>query len=63
MVEAGVLVLDQAARELAQLYHSGFHLTGLDATAALAVLGSGGLLGWLGARLALTLQMRRLLQA
>jgi cell division transport system permease protein len=63
LVEAGVLVLDKAARELAQLYHSSFHLTGLDATAALAVLGGGALLGWLGARLAVTLQMRKLLQA
>lgn len=63
LVEGGVLILDQTAQELARLYQSSFHLTGLDGPAALAVLGGGGLLGWLGARLAVTLQMRRLLQA
>jgi cell division transport system permease protein len=61
LVEGGVLVLDQSAQELARLYQSGFHQGGLDAITALIVLAGGGLLGWLGARLAVTLQMRRLL--
>jgi cell division transport system permease protein len=61
LVEAGVLLLDQAVQDLARLYQSGFRLTGLDAGTALAVLAAGALLGWLGARLAVGLQLRKLL--
>lgn len=61
VVQGSVLVLNEATRELANLYRSSFALAGLDGPAALTVLAAGTLLGWLGARLALALQLRRLL--
>jgi len=61
LVETGILILDRSVQELARLYQSGYHLAGLGAGVSFAVLGSGTLLGWLGSRFAVSLQLRKLL--
>jgi cell division transport system permease protein len=60
LVEAGRLLLSGPAQELAGLYGSSFVLTGLEAGPGFTLVAAGGLLGWLGARLAVGLQLRRL---
>ncbi len=52
LVSVSLLLLAGPARELATLYGSRFAVVGLGPRATLALLGTGGLLGWLGSRLA-----------
>lgn len=54
LVGLGLLLLSGPIRELAGLYGSRFELGGLGLTASLVLLGAGGLLGWLGSRLAVS---------
>lgn len=61
LVEVSLWALDERVQQLARLYASRFQLIGLDAAAALTLLGLGALLGGLGARLAVALQLRRIL--
>jgi cell division transport system permease protein len=60
LVEATLLLLSGPARELAGLYGSGFALSGLGAGSSLLLTVGGGFLGWLGARMAVDWQLRRL---
>lgn len=60
LVGVSLLLLDGPARELAGLYGSSFALTGLGFVTGLSVVGAGGLLGWLGARLAVDWQLRQI---
>jgi len=60
LVEASLLLLSGPARELAGLYGSSFALTGLGAEQGLSLAMAGGLLGWLGARLAVGWQLRQI---
>lgn len=59
LVETGLLLLGGPARELAGLYGSSFALTGLGAEQGLLLALAGGLLGWIGARLAVDWQLRQ----
>lgn len=55
----GILVwLDAPVRQLAGLYQSDFHLGMLDVPTTLILLGTGPLLGWLGAWLTATWRIR-----
>ena len=47
-----LLVLDGPARELAGLYGSSFELAGLTGAAGAGLIAGGGLLGWIGSRIA-----------
>ena len=60
LVEASLLLLSGPARELAGLYGSSFALTGLGAEQGLSLAMAGGLLDWLGARLAVGWQLRQI---
>lgn len=60
LVEGTLLLLSGPARELAGLYGSSFALNGLGAGSSLLLTAGGGLLGWLGSRLAVDWQLRRL---
>lgn len=60
LVEASLLLLSGPARELAGLYGSAFVLTGLEAGPGLTLVAVAGLLGWLGSRLAVGWQLRRI---
>jgi cell division transport system permease protein len=59
LVETSLLLLSGPTRELAGLYGSGFALIGLGADQGLSVTVAGGLLGWLGSRLAVGWQLRQ----
>lgn len=59
LVEVSLLLLSGPARELAGLYGSSFAPTGLGAEQGLLLALAGGLLGWLGARLAVGWQLRQ----
>jgi cell division transport system permease protein len=60
LVEASLLLLNGPTRELARLYGSSFALTGLGADQGLTLTLAGGLLGWLGSRLAVGWQLRQI---
>jgi cell division transport system permease protein len=60
LVEISLLLLNGPARELAGLYGSRFALIGLGVVSGLSLVGAGGLLGWLGARLAVDWQLRQI---
>lgn len=60
LVETGLLFLSGPVRELAGLYGSSFAITGLSPEAGLSLVAGGGFLGWLGARLAVGWQLRRI---
>jgi cell division transport system permease protein len=60
LVETSLALLAGPVQELAGLYGSGFALTGPGAAGGGGLLLTGGLLGWLGARLAVGWQLRRL---
>jgi cell division transport system permease protein len=60
LVEASLLLLSGPARELAGLYGSSFALTGLGAEQGLLLTLAGGLLGWIGSRLAVGWQLRQI---
>jgi cell division transport system permease protein len=62
LVETSLLLLSGPARELAGLYGSGFALIGLGVDQGLSVAVAGGLLGWLGARLAVGWQLRQVVR-
>ena len=52
LVALGMKLLDGPIVRLAQLYGSDFTLSGLGLSAGVGLLAAGGVLGWLGARLA-----------
>ena len=54
LVGLGLLLLSGPIHELAGLYGSRFEPGGLGLNASLVLLGAGGLLGWLGSRLAVS---------
>lgn len=58
IVGAVVLLLKAPVRSLAELYASEFRLSGLSLRESLILVGSGGLLGWLGAWLAAARHLR-----
>jgi cell division transport system permease protein len=58
LVETSLLLLSGPARELAGLYGSSFALTGLGVEQGLLLALAGGLLGWVGSRLAVGWQLR-----
>jgi len=60
LVEGALLLLSGPARELAGLYGSNFVLNGLGVVSSLLLTAGGGLLGWLGSRMAVDWQLRRL---
>ncbi len=60
LVEVSLLLLSAPARELAGLYGSSFALTGLGVDQGLSLAVAGGLLGWLGSRLAVSWQLRQI---
>lgn len=60
LVEASLLLLSGPARELAGLYGSSFALTGLVAEQGFLLAMAGGLLGWVGSRLAVGWQLRQI---
>jgi cell division transport system permease protein len=60
MVEVSLWIVAGPAQQLAGLYGSLFALTGLDLESGLALAGAGAILGWLGARLAVGWQLRRI---
>jgi cell division transport system permease protein len=60
LVEASLLLLGGPTRELAGLYGSSFALTGLGVDQGLTLALAGGLLGWLGSRLAVGWQLRQI---
>jgi cell division transport system permease protein len=60
VVEISLLLLSGPVRTLAGLYGSPFSLSGLDAEPGFVLVVSGGILGWLGSRLAVDWQLRRL---
>jgi len=60
LVEASLLLLSGPASELAGLYGSSFALTGLAAEQGLLLALAGGLLGGVGARLAVGWQLRQI---
>jgi cell division transport system permease protein len=60
LVEVSLLLLSGPARELAGLYGSSFALTGLGAEQGLSMAMAGGLLGWVGSRLAVGWQLRQI---
>jgi cell division transport system permease protein len=60
LVEASLLLLSGPARELAGLYGSSFALTGLGVDQGLTLALAGGLLGWIGSRLAVGWQLRQI---
>jgi len=59
LVEASLLWLSGPARELAELYGSPFRISGLGFVNGLILVACGGLLGWLGSRLAVDWQLYR----
>jgi cell division transport system permease protein len=60
LVEICLLLLSGPARELAGLYGSRFALIGLGAGQGLSLTLAGGLLGWIGSRLAVGWQLRQI---
>lgn len=60
LVQAGLLALSGPAQRLAGLYQSDFSVSGLGGTGALAVLGGGIALGWLGAFWTVTRHLSRI---
>ena len=58
LVGLGLLLLADPIDNLAGLYGSRFEAENLDILATLALIGSGGLLGWLGSRLAVGRHLR-----
>lgn len=60
VVEISLLLLSGPVRSLAGLYGSPFSLSGLDAGPGFVLVVAGGVLGWLGSRLAVDWQLRRL---
>ena len=58
LVGLGLLLLAGPIDNLAGLYGSRFEAENLDILATLALIGSGGLLGWLGSRLAVGRHLR-----
>jgi cell division transport system permease protein len=56
----GLLLLSHPIHSLASLYGSRFEAENLDFLATLVLIGSGGLLGWLGSRLAVGRHLRNL---
>ena len=60
LVELGLLWLAGPVADLAGLYGSPFGLEGLPFLSGLTLIASGGLLGWLGSRLAVGWHLRRL---
>ncbi|MHB8622196.1 MAG: permease-like cell division protein FtsX [Sulfuricaulis sp.] len=60
LLSLGLLLLSQPIHNLAGLYGSRFEAENLDILATLVLIGSGGLLGWLGSRLAVGRHLRRL---
>jgi cell division transport system permease protein len=58
LVGLGLLLLSGPIRELAGLYGSEFRVAGLDVASSLTLLGLGGLLGWLGSRIAVGRHLR-----
>jgi cell division transport system permease protein len=59
LVELGLLWLTGPVSDLAGLYGSPFGLEGLPFASGLALVASGGILGWLGSRLAVGWHLRR----
>ncbi len=60
LLSLSLVLLSSPARELADLYGSGFVPEGLGPVRGLVLLGLGALLGWLGARIALIGALRRI---
>jgi cell division transport system permease protein len=60
LVEASLLLLNGPTRELAGLYGSSFALIGLGVEQGLSLALAGGLLGWVGSRLAVSWQLRQI---
>lgn len=60
LLALSLVLLSSPARELADLYGSGFVPGGLGPVRGLVLLGLGALLGWLGARIALIGALRRI---
>jgi len=58
LTEAIALALEGPVARVATAYGSSFRLAGLDAAAAIVVLGGGAVLGWLGAWLSATRHLR-----
>lgn len=58
LVGLGMLLLSDPIHRLAGLYGSRFELENLGFLATLALIGTGGLLGWLGSRLAVGRHLR-----
>lgn len=56
----GLLLLSRPIHSLASLYGSRFEAENLDFLATLVLIGSGGLLGWLGSRLAVGRHLRNI---
>jgi cell division transport system permease protein len=55
---AGLALLNQGVRDLAQAYDSSFQLAFLSAPESLAVVGLSALLGWTGALLSVSKYLR-----
>jgi cell division transport system permease protein len=60
LVEVSLLLLNGPTRELAGLYGSSFALIGLGVEQGLSLALAGGLLGWVGSRLAVSWQLRQI---
>lgn len=60
LVSAGFLMLAPAVGELARLYGTSFALRGLAAGDVVILSATGGLLGWLGARISVLMHLRQL---
>lgn len=60
LVAGGLTLLREPASELVALYGGTYLLGGPDPTLAAVLVGGGGLLGWLGARLSVSLYLRQL---
>lgn len=58
LVGLGLLLLSDPAHRLASLYGSLFAIENMDFLATLALIGTGGLLGWVGSRLAVGRHLR-----
>jgi cell division transport system permease protein len=54
LVESSMAMVSGPIAELANLYGSNFHISGMDYQASLVLLAGGGLLGWLASRLAVS---------
>ncbi|MBI5782637.1 MAG: cell division protein, partial [Gammaproteobacteria bacterium] len=58
LVGLGLLLLSDPAHRLASLYGSLFAVENMGFLATLALIGTGGLLGWVGSRLAVGRHLR-----